>query len=210
MTHAKLAQLLSLPKSSVTRYAKAGCPVDSPENARLWINANRPRSVVTTKEYPVGSPVEVSTSARFERLSQTEAHLSQEINANKEQVLPSIVSRLCDATTAAERDALQREAKDATAQLIALRKQHLAVTKLIADIEAKRESATKGMISFNYALDLLTTSLQPVFQFLRSIDLEEDQQTLSKHIKNVFDSAIDKFIANSDKQPLGYENENLR
>ena len=160
MTHQKLSALLEIPKSTLTRYVKSGCPVDSAENARLWINANRPRTISSGVQFPLGPPVEVSTSARFERLSQTEAHLSQEIAGIKENVLPSIVSRLCDASTVGERDKLQREAKDASAQLVALRKQHLSVTALIATIEAKRNAATKGMINFNYALDLLTTSLQ--------------------------------------------------
>ena len=113
--------------------------------------------------------------------------------------------RLCDASTVGERDKLQREAKDASAQLVALRKQHLSVCAIIATIEAKRNAATKGMINFNYALDLLTTSLQPVFQFLRSIDLEDDEQTISKHIKKLFENAIDKFIQNSDFKLIGYE-----
>jgi hypothetical protein len=53
--------------------------------------------------------------------------------------------------------------------LLGLRKEYRAINKQIADIEFRRVPAAGDRIPFGYVIDLLTSTLTPVFTYTRSL-----------------------------------------
>jgi hypothetical protein len=146
-------------------------PTDDVEGALAWIAAHKPNrngTRPTIDVYPAKEVQGDSSEARFERLKASEKYLAGQIAGLQETAIPELVTKLASAT-GQEKARREKELFKANQHLLALRKEYRAIVKQITEVEFKRESLHRGMISVDLVRDALTECLMPAFLYCRNL-----------------------------------------
>jgi len=203
MSISALARELGRARQTVSRYVHEGMPT-SVEEAQTWIlanKANRERPVPQRAVYPAIVIEGDDSEARFARLKDQERYLSGQIGGIQERTLPDIVAAVARCTDEDEKRAMEKTMFRVSQDLLGLRKEWRSLIKQIADIEFRRTAALGDRIPFGYVLDLLTSTLTPVFAYTRSLK----DQTVAADIVRLFSEAVNKFTVGVTRVPPGYE-----
>ena len=201
----RLAAALNANRTTLLRYLDKGMPDTEPE-ARQWIlafksNKHKTRATKTpTTVYPTIEITGDDSASRLQRLKTSELRLASEIAGIEQQVLPELASRLFT-TTGAEKSNLERQLFQAQQTLLTLRKESRTTQKLLHDIEARTLAAREGLISFTWVLDCMSKCFMPLYSFLRSIDVEGEENTISKELTRRYIAAFDNYIRKIQLEP---------
>jgi len=199
MTRVELAKQLGIPRTTLNNYIKSGCDISSVETAAAWIK-NHKREPLGSQDHYEASEIDGKDSeARFQRLVDSEAYVSGQIRTLQENILPNLVSMLCDDP---ENRALQAKLSKANQDLIAHRKSLLSISKLISDIEFKKAAQAGDTVPVAFVKDVITNVLMNgVLLWAQS---HGDGSTLMYLLKDNLDRIINSVSERAQGAPIGY------
>jgi hypothetical protein len=153
MTHLQLSKELDIPRRTISHYqSKLGMPGDL-EGAKKWLaeyRANKFPGVATLSIEAATPAVDGSFDARFERLRHEEMQLAGEIEATRLE-LEKLVSQIGV-------EPIEEVGKKQLVlhnRLERLRRQHLATSKTLAEIEQRRLQLSRDVVSVSALHDAL-------------------------------------------------------
>ena len=151
-TQKVLAEKLNIPRRTVSHYQSLGMPHDL-EGATAWLEDYR------SKKYPAVGALQIesvpiadgSFDARLERLRGEEMQLAGEIEGTREELV-KLSATPVDKDNVADINKRQLVLNN---RLALLRRQHLATSKALAEIEQRRAQLSKDVVSVSVLHDTL-------------------------------------------------------
>jgi hypothetical protein len=200
MTQLQLAKELNLSRSTIQYYINRGMPKALTE-AREWLDDYRakPRSdgeAIAIPSLPVSGD---QFEDRLARLRSSERSIASEIQgANQLQM--DLVSELVG-SDGAEKAKVEKRLAAVGHRLIALRKQHMGITKILCDLELKKQSLAKDLIDIGTVHDVMVRLNMRFAQYVRHLcdcdyPSETDRQIMEcyRTLTNVIAAELNKMV----------------
>lgn len=169
MSISELSRSLNLPRQSVSRWVKEGCPLDE-DSAQSWIAQikTKQRQPKQIEYYATADIFGTDTEARFLRLKQNGESVSKQIAGFEKRVIPNLISDLSSANTAVKKKEISKQLFQANSALLVLRKEFRATLKQVTEIEFKRAALNRD----GYLVSLSKRRLKNFTRYLWSSTFE--------------------------------------
>jgi hypothetical protein len=195
LSQVKLAKALGLSRSTVQYYLAAGMPAELRKAQRWLIDWKE------NKANPVAVPIQ-STPAngdtfedRLSRLRTSEKAIAGEIEAATATQL-GLVTLLINSDEK-QKPNVEKQLAVVNQRLIALRKQHMSITKILCDLELKKTSLSKDLVDIATVHDAFVRLNMRFAQYVRHFADDTEPREVKdcyRTITNIIAGELNKMV----------------
>jgi hypothetical protein len=164
ISQVKLAKALGVSRSTVQYYLSRGLP-QSVEEAKVWLLAHKADKGDTIVTLPGTPAIGDAFEDRLNRLRLNERQIAGEVEAATKQQTDLVTTLI--ASDEATKPKVEKRLAVLNQRLISLRKQLMALSKIICDLELKKVSLSKDLVDIATVHDVFVKLNMRFAQYVR-------------------------------------------